>query len=417
MKGKLLIICFTAIGIFPATAAANTAELTYPTGTRLAVSSTLKAGNVSEVKFKTPGGATLWGCTTASMTGTLVKNNGTEFEANIETASFTGTATESKCTSGEATGNKKITPAIEKGLPWCLRATSSMKEDEFQIRGGKCSEEPRVIRIGIDDALGECRYKREAAIVGTFSTEPSDAIITVSNPEFIKDAGSIACTTAYKIEFSMTLERDEAGTHQTYFSAPPANTPEVTYPTGTRLAIETKLRGLNVGELKLTPSSGGTFTCPTAELTGTLAKNNGTEFEANIEATNLAGTGSLSDCTSTAGSFNLTTNVTNGLPWCLRAVSSMKNDEFQLRGGKCAETARAIKLTMDITGSAECTYERSAATTGTFTTHPSEATLTVSGAEFTKAAGPESCPTAPKLDWTFNLEKDEGEGPKLAYIS
>jgi hypothetical protein len=53
---------------------------------------------------------------------------------------------------------------------------------------------------------------------------------------------------------------------------------------------------------------------------------------------------------------------------------------------------------------------------GTFATHPEDAVFTVSGSEFTKTAGPETCPVSPKLDWTFTLERDE-EGTKPAYIS
>jgi hypothetical protein len=417
MNRRLAITCLAVFAALPSVALANNAELTYPTGTRLAAKTTFKGANVGSITFTSRTNQTLWDCTSGSLTGSIVKNNGSEVEADIESVSFSGTGAESKCTSLEKTGNKKLTFGVEQGLPWCLRATPAMKEDEFQIRGGKCSETSRLIRIGIDEVLGECKYKEEAPITGTFSTEPNDAVITATTPEFVREEPSpFSCTVGYNIDFSFTLERDEAGTHPAYFSVPPPNTPELTYPTGTRLATESKIRAHNVGELKITPSSGGTFACPTAEMTGTLTKNSGTETEANIEATNLEGTGSLSDCTSTLGSFNLTTNVTSGLPWCMRALASMKSDEFQLRGGKCAEASRAIKFTMDITGTAECTYERSTAVTGTFTTHPSEATLAISGAEFTKTAGPESCPTAPKLDWTFTLERDE-EGLKPAYIS
>ncbi|HET7454591.1 MAG TPA: hypothetical protein VFJ76_03630 [Solirubrobacterales bacterium] len=218
MRGKLLIACVVALASVPTAASASTAELTYPTGTRLATGNTLKGVNTGSITFKTAGGALLWECTTASMTGTLVKNNGTEVEANVEALTMTGTAAESKCTSGEVTGNKKVTLGVAQGLPWCLKATSTMKEDEFQIRGGKCSEASRQINFGLDDALGECKYKRGEAIAGTFTTEPSDAVLSVPASEFVKESGSIGCTTAYRIEFSLTLERDEEGTHPVYLS-------------------------------------------------------------------------------------------------------------------------------------------------------------------------------------------------------
>ncbi len=218
MKRRILIPCLIALAVFPVAAQANTAELTYPTGTRLAAGNTLKAGDVSNLKITGPEGTFLGECTTVSVTGALVKNNGTEVESNIETASFSGTGAEGQCTS-TMFGDQRITASVAQGLPWCLRATSAMKEDEFQIRGGKCSEASRSIHLTFDGVGGECKYVQESTIKGTFSTEPSDAVLTFSTPVFVKESENpFLCATRTVFDLALTLERDEAGTHPAFLS-------------------------------------------------------------------------------------------------------------------------------------------------------------------------------------------------------
>lgn len=66
-------------------------------------------------------------------------------------------------------------------------------------------------------------------------------------------------------------------------TASATNDPGLTYPTGTLLAAGSSVKALNVGILNMTSSAGGT-TCSAGELKGTLAKNNGSELQADIES-------------------------------------------------------------------------------------------------------------------------------------
>ena len=55
-----------------------------------------------------------------------------------------------------------------------------------------------------------------------------------------------------------------------------AQEPEVTFPTGTRLATATKVTGTNIGEFLMTDEPGNVLArCTKATLTGTLTKNDG----------------------------------------------------------------------------------------------------------------------------------------------
>jgi hypothetical protein len=127
------------------------------------------------------------------VTGTVTKNSETAVEGNIESVSFIGSGPEG--TFGSSLGNTKVTA---KKLPWCFRATNLMAADEFQIRGGSCSEVSRSMELSLDTALGgECSYTRSAALQGTFSTGPGGEF-SVSSQEFVKSAGGILCPSSIK---------------------------------------------------------------------------------------------------------------------------------------------------------------------------------------------------------------------------
>jgi hypothetical protein len=413
MKRRLTLVGMATLGALAFTVPANAVELAYPTGIRLATGNTLEAQNVGEARATGGSGSSLWSCNTASVTGALVKNGGGTVEADLESLSFSGTAAEGRCTS--SFGNLKITAGVENGLPWCLRSTPVMAPDEFQLRGGKCSEAARQIRIVVDSsAIGECKYSRGSAIAGTFSTHPDDAVLTISAIEFVKDGGGFFCPSSKWIDLSLTLERDEAGTNPVYLTVPP--TPELTFPTGTRLASGSTLEGQNVAASRATDgSSNMLWECAAASVTGMLAKNNGSEIEANLEYVSFSGTGSESECTATFGNLKVTTAIENGVPWCIKASSSLA-DEFTLRGGKCSEASRPIRIVADSTTVGECKYKREAAISGTFTTHPEDAVFTISAAEFVKEAGSFFCPSMVRLDLSFTPEKDEA-GTNPIYIS
>lgn len=199
--------------------------------------------------------------------------------------------------------------------------------------------------------------------------------------------------------------------------------PELTYPTGNRMAVNSRVRAHNtkLAETKLT-DGGITIKCSTLEMTGTLATNTGTIFEVTVETAAFQGTGFKGDCTTGgSGDVKVTTNpTTNGLPWCLWSNAAIQQaDQYQLSGEKCTGMAfRPIRLTLDFTASGmECVYEKLAGgIPGAFKTHPTDAVFTVIGIEFTKTGGAPLCPEPLFLDSEFTLEKDE-VGTNPIYIS
>jgi hypothetical protein len=220
MSKKLITACMalvalTAFGL--PTAASASPEITHPTGTTIATGSLFKGTNVGVTKMTNSGGAVLWECSVASMTGKVTKNNGTEIEADITSVSITGTASEGRCTS--SFGNLNFTTAVENGVPWCLRATKAMEPDEFQVSGGNCGTNRKIRFILDSSTAGECKYSRSEAIRGTFLTDPSDAQITMAKVLFKGEAGnSFLCPAEGSFDMSFTLETDTATAEPLYIS-------------------------------------------------------------------------------------------------------------------------------------------------------------------------------------------------------
>lgn len=177
--------------------------------------------------------------------------------------------------------------------------------------------------------------------------------------------------------------------------------PTLTFPTGTKASTGLTLTGTNVGETVMT----GAFNvrCTTSHMHGTVTENSGTSIKGNITAASFSGSGTGGDCTSAFGSTKV--EVTS-LPWCL---SSGKEDKFEVRGGLCSEASRAIKFTLEITGTGPCRYEKSSVA-GTFKTHPEDAVLTISEQEAKLYEGGFFCPSSGKLDMTFTLETQTAGG-------
>jgi hypothetical protein len=178
-----------------------------------------------------------------------------------------------------------------------------------------------------------------------------------------------------------------------------ASEPVLTYPTGTIMPINTKIRAHNVnGNTKMTLPGGGAVECSNSTMTGTLIQNNGV-VKGNVESASFKGTESEERCTSPLGATKVT--VTS-LPWCLS--STEVTNGFEVRGGLCSEATRALTFTLDVAG-LSCSYSR-ANVNGTFTTHPEDAILTISEIEFAKSGGSFLCPASGKLDMSFTLEHD-----------
>jgi hypothetical protein len=220
MSKKFTTACVTLAALatlaLPAAASASP-KLTHPTGTSLATSTLFKGTNVGVIKMTSAGGAALWQCEVASMTGQITKNTGTEIEADISSVSITGTASESRCTS--TFGSLKFTTAVENGVPWCLRASNRMEPDEFQISGGDCATNRKIRFILDSSTAGECKYSRTAAIPGTFLTHPNDAQATITKVSFAGEAGnSFLCPSEGLLDMSFTLETDTATSEPLYVS-------------------------------------------------------------------------------------------------------------------------------------------------------------------------------------------------------
>ncbi|MGN6201282.1 MAG: hypothetical protein ACTHNY_02620 [Solirubrobacterales bacterium] len=213
-----------AFAILALAGSASAAQLTSPTGTRVAVGTKVKVTNVGNSKLKDASGNTLTECTSTTMTAEVIKNNGTEVEANITTVASGGTGAvfngSNECTG--SFGNFTPTFNVGNGVPWCLQSVSG--SDEFTIRGNSCAQVARSITVVVDSTtVGSCKYNRTGAFKGTFSTDTagSDAVLTMPagvNTELIKEEGGVLCPSAARLEASYTLEVDEAGVTPMYIS-------------------------------------------------------------------------------------------------------------------------------------------------------------------------------------------------------
>lgn len=198
----------------------------------------------------------------------------------------------------------------------------------------------------------------------------------------------------------------------------------VTHPTNTVAATPLKIIGTNTDIVsKLTDSSGNSLAeCTFVKMTGTLEKNTHPEVSGTITTAEFKGTPGVTPhtahCSSSFGTITVTTNpATNGLPWCLRSASTMAADEVQIRGNKCSEAARPIRFILHSSVAGECTYERTTAVVGKFTTHPTATSITVTAQEFPRVAGGIFCPTKGFLDLTMSLYAEtEGENETPLWI-
>jgi hypothetical protein len=195
---------------------------------------------------------------------------------------------------------------------------------------------------------------------------------------------------------------------------------------GTAVATGTKIAANNTEVTKMTTSL-GTIECPTATMTGELVKNTTGSVEGNITSAVFSGTGAQQagapapECTTAeilVGDTTVTPNTpTNGLPWCLRATAVMSEHEFQVRGNSCDRASRPIRFALDVTGIGTCTYERTTAIPGKYTTSTTDSVLSISEVEFPRISGPFGCPNAGWLDMKFTMKTDVAGGASLGITS
>jgi hypothetical protein len=223
MHKKLITACmalvaFAALAIGPASASAeNKPSLTAPAGTVAAVGSTI-VGTAGETKLLDTSGNTVFKCTGAKMSGEVTKNSSGNVEGNITTATFVGSK-EPIAGEPDKACEALFDFSVTATTPWCLRSTTSMGTDVFNVRGGKCSEAVKAIVFHL--VLGPettCTYERSAAtgpITGTFTTNRSPAPLTVNataaGSGFTKTSGSPFCPNSTVLQMTFTLENG-AGT-------------------------------------------------------------------------------------------------------------------------------------------------------------------------------------------------------------
>lgn len=199
-------------------------------------------------------------------------------------------------------------------------------------------------------------------------------------------------------------------------AASATNSPELVE-AGKAVATGTNILATNSGNTLMTDSSGNVLlSCEVATMTGTVTKNDGSNIEGNITSASFKNK-EASTCSGSLGATTVTPNpATNGLPWCIRSTSTMATDEFQLRGNECAKTSRAIRFVLDLPFSVVCTYQRSGAVVGSFTTGEGSTVLSISKQEFPLLEGGFACPSAGFLDMSFKLETDVSPFTALSII-
>jgi len=223
MSKKIILACvalvaFAAFAIPTAASATNSPELvegsnppvTVPTGTKIVATN---VGNM--VLFETGGSTPVLSCTTASITGTLIKNDGSNIEATIESAKIGGTVgtiigePEPECT---GLFNAGVTTL---GLHWCIRSTATMATDEFRVGSGTCPTTGTISftlqRTKATGGIEDCIYDSTEALKG-IGTTGTDLVHFGRTPHnmngFTRTAGAFPCPASTEIEMTFTIETD-----------------------------------------------------------------------------------------------------------------------------------------------------------------------------------------------------------------
>jgi hypothetical protein len=201
---------------------------------------------------------------------------------------------------------------------------------------------------------------------------------------------------------------------------PASANPVITHPTGTPLAVGSKLLGTNVGNVAMTTQVGN-VECNSATVTATVTTNStasGSKAEVTSASFNNAGS---TECSSWTGGISVTTNpATNGLPWCLEEITA--TDVGRKRGGSCGSATRPIRFILAFTNNliGTCTYQRSTAAEGgiqTDTEVGTEGVISITGQEWSKFEGGAGCPSSGKIDMSFTIETDAATAEPLYFSS
>lgn len=224
IRACIVIAALAAIFVVPSIASAGPI-LTAPTGTVYS-GTYIEAENVGVFKMTLHGGGSIE-CQTAFLTGDLTSNANGHISGDIETAEIRGRTNQPNPhefnTCDSPLGTITVTPNHSSNpkhneipsLPWCLTANNNL--DEFTVRGGLCTEAARALAFQLHTSVGTCSYSK-ASVTGTYTTHPSDAVLSMSEQTFTKSTGSIFCPSGGLIDMSLTLRTDDEKTEPIYIN-------------------------------------------------------------------------------------------------------------------------------------------------------------------------------------------------------
>lgn len=219
MHKKILGICAAlvalgALAIGPATAMAETHFTDTTEGVNTTVGAGAKLKAIGTVAVFKAGESLTVTCNENFLTGAVHRDEAGTVEASITNAQFDSNLTESPTDCSSSLGATRVTiPALEGGGTWCLKNGVG---DNGSVFGRACTAESVGVITFILDVTGvtSCKYKREAAIAGTFSTPEnhSASVLTVAGGQkFVLDEPNIFCPKEGEItEMSFGIYTDTA---------------------------------------------------------------------------------------------------------------------------------------------------------------------------------------------------------------
>jgi|SRR5215211_5223875 len=142
------------------------------------------------------------------------ENSGGTVEGEITSAKFSGTGAVhadngfAECTEHVGSGAYMTV----KNLPLCVRSTSAMATDEFQVFGGGCITPGNVKFLLGSTAAGECEYETASSVKGDYTTGGAQASLTtrdtIAGSGAKKIRGGFLCTSSLMLKMAFTLETD-----------------------------------------------------------------------------------------------------------------------------------------------------------------------------------------------------------------
>lgn len=220
MIKKVILACMAlaALAAFalPATASAVNAPTLTEKGVLVphATQPTIVGTNIGETTFVNTNTNGLIHCTTAIMKGKLIWNTNDEIEGTISSATFAGTGP-----IHPDTGDKECTgtfgsAGITVSTPLCIWSDGTMADDEFRVEGSDCAgtEAPVTFNI-LSTTAGECKYKTTNAVKGTYTTNGTQAVLTVTETQSgsgaPKESGGFLCPGSGMLRMSFGLETED----------------------------------------------------------------------------------------------------------------------------------------------------------------------------------------------------------------